>query len=739
MIFIKFIITWILLIIVDINAYYGPAIKDDSNGLNNEVERKIIDTKNEKMNHPYGLHDLSKDKRKNDSEETIKNFPRKSLKENSSISFTPKNVKDEVHLKVPPPPKSTITSAAASEQLQCHKNVIEFVINATDLKDECVGLRSAFDASCSILDNQKIRKLEVNSKNKKNVDKVQIKPLRKNKLPRFQKRGVQKRKSWKAKEELEHFLKTKEALYLQTCCTSILQVYHDHCDHSNNDDYNDTRLFGIVFIIGLCSLIKSLIRYYKIRFLSEAGGCILVGLISGMALNVVPDGFDENLFLRVMLPPIIFEAALSINKRAFLRHSLVIFINACVGTIFCTFVIAYIVNKGSSWLPYCETIPMVDSLLFGSLISSIDPIAVLSILTNLGCKNTDALYVIIFGESLLNDGVAIVLFDTLRTFLHDHVKNDSNIIWNGVQHFVVVAFGSIFVGCLCGAVGTCCFWAMSGCHSPLVEVLSFFCSALIPYYICDGLHWSGIVALVATGFIMDLYVIGERHDNNEDYTTKIVPPSSSRVNMRRRPHIFCKEGHMSNIAKNHVGFVTLIIATLMETAIFAYLGLFLFSYRYHWSFSLGGLAIFSCLASRGIMVFIFTIISNSIIKSRIRTRAAISSRKNTDSDSHLDKFPLLIVDKRMQIMIWFAGLRGAMSFALVESIPLYDRVTEYGSRFKPELKAMTSASVAFTIFILGGSTFYLMERLGVHTTILKNNVKQPLKQELLPILSDRVT
>jgi hypothetical protein len=54
-----------------------------------------------------------------------------------------------------------------------------------------------------------------------------------------------------------------------------------------------------------------------------------------------------------------------------------------------------------------------------------------------------------------------------------------------------------------------------------------------------------------------------------------------------------------------------------------------------------------------------------------------------------------------------------MSFALVEHIPLYDAVTGEGTRLKSELKAMTSASIIFTVFILGGGTYYMMEFLGL--------------------------
>jgi hypothetical protein len=63
-----------------------------------------------------------------------------------------------------------------------------------------------------------------------------------------------------------------------------------------------------------------------------------------------------------------------------------------------------------------------------------------------------------------------------------------------------------------------------------------------------------------------------------------------------------------------------------------------------------------------------------------------------------------------------------MSFALVESIPLYDHFSEQGTRLKPELKAMTSACIVFTVFCLGGYTYYILEKLGISPT----NRRSPL-------------
>jgi NhaP-type Na+/H+ or K+/H+ antiporter len=138
----------------------------------------------------------------------------------------------------------------------------------------------------------------------------------------------------------------------------------------------------------------------------------LFTVICGVVMSFVPHydiSFDGDWFLRILVPPIVFEAALSINKQSFNRHVWPIMIYAVVGTLLATGITAYILHKGTSMIAGIETIPYVESLTFGALISSIDPIAVLSVLNNIGMTDSDSIYVVIFGESLLNDGVALVL------------------------------------------------------------------------------------------------------------------------------------------------------------------------------------------------------------------------------------------------------------------------------------------------------------------------------------------
>jgi NhaP-type Na+/H+ or K+/H+ antiporter len=538
----------------------------------------------------------------------------------------------------------------------------------------------------------------------------------------------------------------------RTCCTSILNVFHENCDVDEEEELSDSSLFIAVAVIAMCGMVKSLIRHFQIRCLPEAAGCILVGgklyygtnlrlvsvkcahhtqchnlVAAGWGLSYFPHhdiSFDGNWFLRILVPPIIFEAALSIDKRSFNRHVVPILIYAIMGTLLATALTAFVVHEGSVYFHgHCETIPYIEALTFGALISSIDPIAVLSVLSNMGMTDTDTIYVVIFGESLLNDGIAIVLFDTLKHFLDDNMTVDGDAVVAAAIHFFVVAVGSLLVGLASGICCTVYYWMMHGCQTPLVEVLMFCCWALLPYYICDGIEWSGIVAVVAVGFFMDMYVVGQHHtdETTQGYEREESPSSGNSMNSfngkgkgleRRRRQIFAKEGHLSAEAKTHIGFVTEIIATMMETCIFAYLGLFLFSSRYHWNFYHTFIAIGGCCVSRAIMIPTLSALANLITKSS-QTRSTCAQQLPQQTPEKQDKPAGVVIDKKMQLVLWFAGLRGAMSFALVENIPIYDPVTGEGTALKSELKAMTCACIIFTVFILGGLTFYVMDSLGM--------------------------
>jgi len=237
----------------------------------------------------------------------------------------------------------------------------------------------------------------------------------------------------------------------------------------------------------------------------------------------------------------------------------------------------------------------------------------------------------------------------------------------------------------------------------------------------------GIVSAVAAGFVMDLFIIGQKSEELSDDSEHMTPSKNDERRVEQRPEqrfgrVFGPSGHLSDIARTHIHFVTEMISTMMETAIFAYLGLFLFSYRYHWNLWHTIISILACCISRAFMIPTLSLVANWITRMQ-QVRAAC--RAQTTRKAAPSTPAGVVVDKKMQLVLWFAGLRGAMSFALVEHIPLYDSVSGEGTRLKPELKAMTSACIMFTVFVLGGYTYYVMDYLGMAPSSTNPKRAQP--------------
>eukprot|EP00966_Prymnesium_polylepis_P011245 259043-Prymnesium_polylepis.1 len=130
--------------------------------------------------------------------------------------------------------------------------------------------------------------------------------------------------------------------------------------------------------------------------------------------------FNEEVFLYALLPPIIFEAGFSLAKGYFFSNLTTILLFAVVGTLLSTIIIGqschwagsagFFASQGSNALDFRTP---RDSYLFGALISATDPVATLSIM---GAVNADPIvYTLVFGESVLNDAVAIVVVRILES------------------------------------------------------------------------------------------------------------------------------------------------------------------------------------------------------------------------------------------------------------------------------------------------------------------------------------
>lgn len=201
--------------------------------------------------------------------------------------------------------------------------------------------------------------------------------------------------------------------------------------------------------------------------------------------------FDETL-LHGMLSFLLFAGALHINLENLARQKYIIGLLATFGVLGSTVIIAFI----SRWvLALLGTdLPMIYCLLFGALISPTDPIAVLGILKKVGVS--ESLETKICGESLFNDGVAVVVF---LVFLKIATGNHEVTAVSVLGLFFKEAIGGVLFGLLIGWVA---YWMLKSIDNYQVEVLITLALVAGGFALADELHLSGPIAIVVAGLLI---------------------------------------------------------------------------------------------------------------------------------------------------------------------------------------------------------------------------------------------
>lgn len=158
---------------------------------------------------------------------------------------------------------------------------------------------------------------------------------------------------------------------------------------------------------------------------------------NGVELPIEGDGFHDVL-LFIFLPALVFEAALSLPARLFARNLVPILALAVVALVIAAVLVGLLVHFGLG-------VSLTAALLFGALISATDPVAVTATFRELGVPKR--LLVLVEGESLLNDGIAIVLFDIL---LIAALGTAEVSVLEGIGDFAYVFLGGAALGALLG-------------------------------------------------------------------------------------------------------------------------------------------------------------------------------------------------------------------------------------------------------------------------------------------------
>jgi len=251
----------------------------------------------------------------------------------------------------------------------------------------------------------------------------------------------------------------------------------------------------VVLMMVIVSVAMS-VRYFS--KLPYTIALIFAGIILSF-FHTFPDiQLTPELIFHILLPPLLFEAAFNLNANESKANIKPILIYAVFGVIVSTFVIGFFLYTIFPMFHINnQVIPLVALLLFGAVISSTDPISVLAIFKELGVPTR--LSSIIEGESLLNDGISVVIFGIISSIAIEHHQFS---LIEGIKDFVIVAFGGAIVGTILGLTFSR-ITALIDDH--LIEITLTTVVTYLTYIIAEYFEVSGVIAVIFAGLMVGNY------------------------------------------------------------------------------------------------------------------------------------------------------------------------------------------------------------------------------------------
>ena len=419
----------------------------------------------------------------------------------------------------------------------------------------------------------------------------------------------------------------------------------------------------------------------------------------------------------------------------FIRHLKPISLFACAGTFISAITIALVLEFGK-WLVFSanneeEQLPnFTEFLTFGGLISATDPVSTLAIFQ---AKKADPhLFYLVFGESVLNDAVGLVLYQTFAGFVGKNygLADVSVALVEFVVSFCITFLGSMVCGIVCGMFAAFLLKAIVDMRStPHLELSFYILIMYLPFLLASIINLSGVVTILFTGISAKRY----------------AEPNLSEETQRNASLLFSTAAHLA------------------EICIFLELGLSLcgilpkfgdnedendnfgndfsgFLIMTMWSMS-------ACLIGRSLNVYPITYFYNNSLQhdatttngpiSRLRQllpankeptalcleNGELADNINDDDipdlppvpvTSDMTQTPVREKDRKIRTntahMLWFSGLRGAVAYACAKTFP-----DHFGNRIL--FVRTTMVIVLITVFLFGGTTECMLNFLHIDMDI----------------------
>ncbi|KAH9821316.1 Sodium/hydrogen exchanger family-domain-containing protein [Melampsora americana] len=432
-----------------------------------------------------------------------------------------------------------------------------------------------------------------------------------------------------------------------------------HLDPEVEELWSSRALLLVLVLLILSFWVSYYLKIRRIKTIHETLVALFAGMVIGLIVRLSPGevvqnmiSFKTTIMLNVLLPPIILASGYDLKEENFFRNFGVILTFAFCGTLISAVVIGALVYVWALLGLEGLSLGIIECLLFGSTLSATDPVTVLAIFNTL--KVDPKLYSVIFGESLLNDAVAIVMFETLSHFHGEKISVFS--FFHGVGIFLLVFLTSMALGVVFGLTCSLMLKHSRVSHFPEIESCLVLLIAYTSYFFSNALTMSGIVSLLFCGITLKHYAYH---------------------NMSRRTQRTTK-------------YMFTTLSSLCENFIFIYLGLSLFTQT-----QLVYKPIFIIVSALAVCVARYCAVFPISKLINVFFRRARGHRGDELPHSY-------------QMMLFWAGLRGAVGVALAAGIKGDSAVA---------LRTTVLVTVVLTMVVFGGTTSRMIEIVGIQTGI----------------------
>ncbi|WP_308640077.1 cation:proton antiporter [Paenibacillus silvisoli] len=263
-------------------------------------------------------------------------------------------------------------------------------------------------------------------------------------------------------------------------------------------EFNETFIQLLILLavsMVVIAIAKKLNQPYSIAL-------VIVGLLLGITqipmledaeAYITQSHVFQAIIISLFLPILLGDATLKLPFSHLREHSKPVLALAFGGTLLTFLIIAL-----SAY--YLLGLPLIVAFTFASLMSATDPISVISIFKSLGVPKS--VVTVIEGESLFNDGIAVVLFQISSVYLLSYLEMGWAGIGSGLWLFVKFTLGGIAIGAILGYLFSQIIRIYDDYPLEIAfSMLLFFGS----FFIAEHFHVSGVIAVVVGGLIFGSY------------------------------------------------------------------------------------------------------------------------------------------------------------------------------------------------------------------------------------------